>query len=67
MWSGSLSGGKAEAWFAPSSVGAEVRLVRAEFVGCSIGPGDGDFAGVAVEVDAPLSFVDSGMMPTTQT
>jgi hypothetical protein len=62
-----MSGGEAEpeSGFALSAVGTEVGVARAEFVGCSVGSGDGDFAGVAVEADVPASFVDSGVVPST--
>ena len=40
-------------------------MAGAEFVGCSVGSGDVEFAGGVVEVDGPLAFVGEHMMVAT--
>ena len=41
-------------------------MAGSEFVGLSVGSGDGEFAGGGVDGDAPASFVDTHMVISTK-
>jgi len=41
-------------------------LAGLEFVGCAVGSGDVDVAGVGVAVEAPVAFVDADVVPAAE-